>query len=182
LALTLALVVLATFYAAVAVPVLDLYASNAATAETRRALVAKLNAIARELPPLRARVAELRVSAAYKKLTLDGASDAIASAALQSRIDEIASSAGVMIASTESLPIRGENGYHRLGLRIVLKGGYDGLVKLLAGLERAEPPLVVDNLQIRSFQKRPGMAPVSALDTSLDVFGFRVDEAAVAKQ
>lgn len=180
LALGLAFIALAAVYSVAAAPLLDLYADNAALAERRRALVVKLNAIAGELPSLRARVAELRAVVATDKLTLDGASDPIASAALQGRIEALASTAGVTIGSTESMPAEVQGGYRRLGLRLMINGPYESLAKLLAGLEATRPPLIVDNLQVRSFQRRPGTTPIPMLDASLEVHGFRADETADA--
>jgi len=179
LALAIAFLVLATFYTMAIAPALDLYAANETAAETRRALAARLNAMANELPALRAHVTQLRTAAAGNKQTLEEGSNAVAAAALQGRIGEIATGAGVMIASSESLAAEAQDGYRRLGLRLVVNGSYDGLIRLLAGIEKATPPLIVDNLQIRGSQRRP-RAPadsVAPLDASFEVFGFRLSEA-----
>ena len=143
-------------------------------------LVPRLKAAADELPGLRARVAELRASAGTRKVTLEGASDAIASATLQTRIEELAASVGATIGSTESLQAEVRGGYHRIGLRYALSGPYETLLKLLAKLEAATPPLVIDNLSIHGALRRPGTAAVSTLDAGLDVYGFRSNENLVA--
>jgi hypothetical protein len=182
LALLLLLVVLGGVYLVVAVPLLDLYAGRAAVLENRRMLVPRLKAAADELPELRKRVVELRASAGARKVTLEGSSDAIASANLQSHIEELAASAGVTIGSTESLPVEVRGGYRCIGLRYTLGGPYETLVKFLAKLEAATPPLVVENLHIHGVLRRPGTPAASALDASLDVFGFRNnDKTAAAK-
>ena len=111
---------------------------------------------------------------------MDGASDAIASANLQSRIEELATSVGATIGSTESLPAEVRAGYRRIGLRYVLSGPYETLVKLLAKLEAATPPLVIDNLHIHGVLRRPGTPAASGLDAGLDVYGFRGNENPVA--
>ena len=85
-------------------------------------LVPRLKAAADELPELRARVAQLRATAGARKVTLDGSSDAIAAANLQSHIEELAASVGVTIGSTESLPVEVRGGYRRIGLRYTLSG------------------------------------------------------------
>jgi len=178
LALGIASLVLAAFYMVAVAPALDFYAANEITTETRRALAGRLKSMAQELPALRAQVASLRAAASVDKQTLEGDSDAVAAAALQGRVGEIAGGAGVVIASSESLPAEVQNGYRRLGLRIVVNGNYDGLIQLLAGIERATPPLIADNLQIRSVQRRP-RAPAETfapLDASFEVFGFRPDQ------
>ena len=182
LALLLLLVTLSGVYLLVAVPILDFYAARAAVIENRRMLVPRLKAAADELPGLRARAADLRATAGTHKVTLEGSSDAIASANLQSRIAELATSVGVTIGSTESLPVEVRGGYRRIGLRYTLSGPYETLVKFLARLEAATPPLVIENLHIHGVLRRPGTPAASALDAGLDVFGFRDnDKTAEAK-
>ena len=105
LALLLLLVVLGAVYLVVAAPLLELYAERAALVENKRMLVPRLKAAADDLPELRARVADLRARAGTAKVTLEGPSDAIASANLQSHIAEFAASVGVTVGSTESLPV-----------------------------------------------------------------------------
>ena len=70
----------------------------------------------------------------------------------------------------------------------MLSGPYETLVRLLAKLEAATPPLVVDNLHIQGGSARrpaagspatPGPA-TPALDAGLDVYGFRANENPVA--
>jgi len=182
LALLLLLLALGVVYLVVAAPLLELYAGRAAVLENRRMLVPRLKAAADELPELRASVAELRATAGARKVTLEGSSDAIASANLQSHIEELAASVGVTIGSTESLPVEVRGGYRAIGLRYTLSGPYETLVKLLAKLEAATPPLVIENLHIHGVLRRPGTPAASALDAGLDVFGLRNnDKTAAAK-
>jgi general secretion pathway protein M len=178
LALGIAFIALAAFYTVALAPALDFYAANETTVETRRALSAKLKQMAQELPALRAQVASLRAAAAGDRQTLEGGSDALAAAALQERVGEIAGTLGVAIASSEILPVEAEDGYRRLGLRLVVNGNYAGLIWLLAAIEKATPSLIVDNLQIRAVQRQPrGPAESAApLDASFEVLGFRLDE------
>ena len=180
LALLLLLVALGGVYLVVAAPLLELYAGRAAVLENRRMLVPRLKATADELPELRARVAQLRATAGAQKVTLDGSSDAIAAANLQSRIAELAASVGVTIGSTESLPVEVRGGYRRIGLRYTLSGPFETLVKFIARLEAATPPLVIDTLHIHGVLRRPGAAAASALDAGLDVFGFRNNDSTPA--
>jgi len=63
-------------------------------------------------------------------------------------------------------------GYRRIGLRYTLSGPYENLVKLIAKLEAATPPLVIDTLHIHGVLRRPGTPAAGALDAGLDVFGF----------
>ena len=180
LALSLLLVALGGVYLLIVSPLLGLYAERAAVLENRRMLVPRLRAAADELPFLRARVEQLRAAAGTRKITLEGATDAIASATLQSRIEELATSAGATIGSTESLPAEARSGYRRIGLRYVLSGSYETLVKFLARLESATPPVVIDNLHIHGVLRRPGTPAAAGLDAGLDVYAYRDGEKSVA--
>jgi hypothetical protein len=62
----------------------------------------------------------------------------------------------------------------------VLSGQYETLVKFLAKLEAATPPLVIDNLHIHGVLRRPGTPAASGLDAGLDVYGYRDGEKSVA--
>lgn len=180
MALSLLLAALGGVYLLVVSPLLGLYAERAAVLEDRRMLVPRLRAAADELPALRARVEQLRAAAGTRKITLEGASDPIAAATLQSRIEELAVSAGATIGSTESLPAEARSGYRRIGLRYVLSGSYETLVKFLAKLESATPPLIIDNLHIHGVLRRPGTPAAAGLDAGLDVYAYRDGEKSVA--
>ena len=182
IAVLILLVALTATYLVLAAPLLNLYHGRAARMASQRELLVKLGAIAAELPALRARVEDLRVAANSHKLTLDGASDAIASATLQGQIEQFAATSGVTVGSTESLPIDTQGEYHRVGLRMLISGSYESMMKLLATIEKATPPLVVDGLQIHSLIRRAGASKTLGLDASLEVSGFRANEiGAVAK-
>ena len=178
--LPLLLLVLGSLYFLAIAPLVDLYQQREARIEDARMLLPRLTAVADGLPMLRAELARLQAAARTRKITLEGASDAIASANLQSRIEGLATAAGATIGSTESLPVETRDGYHRIGLRFSLNGPYATLVRLLAKLADATPPLVVDNLQIHGVLRRPGLPTAGAADTALDagidVYGFRSDE------
>lgn len=176
-AVALLLLVGAALYLLVAAPLLDLYARRAAVLADYQMLLPRLQAAEAGLPSLRARLARLEASAKTRKVTLDGASDAIAAANLQSRIDALATSVGATIGSSESLPSGKLGPYRRVGLRFVLRGSYEPLVRLLAKIETATPPLIVDNLQIHGMLMRPGLPRRAGLSVSFDVYGFRSGKA-----
>jgi len=81
------------------------------------------------------------------------------------------------------LPAEVRGGYRRVGLRYVLIGQYETLVKLLAKLEGATPPLVIDNLHIQGglrADRRPGRPATPGLNAGLDIYGLRTNETPVA--
>lgn len=180
LALTLLFVVLGSLYLLAVAPVVDFYAERAARIERREMLVPRLKALAAELPALRARLAALHTQAQARQVTLQGSTDAIASADLESRIEALAVSVGATIGSTEALSAETRGAYRRIGLRVILSGTYETVVKLIAALEETNPPLVIDDLQLHGVLRRPGLPGPQTINGTLDVYGFRAAQTAAA--
>jgi Tfp pilus assembly protein PilO len=176
LALSLTLVAVAAAYLLVVAPVLGLYADRASQLSTREMLRDKIVAVAAELPQLRARASELSATSAAQQATLQGSSDPIAMANLQNRVEELATSAGAAVSSTETLPPEIRDYYRRIGLRVALNGSYESLMTFIAGLETSTTPLIVDNLQIHTIQSRAGSSQIVRLDAAVDVYGFRLND------
>jgi len=166
-------VVVAAVYLAAVAPLIGLYADREARLTDRQVLLARLHTVAAQLPALQTRLAELQASASARKITVDGSSDALASANLQSRLQAIAASSGVAISSTEGLPAENRAGYRRLGLRVAVNGEYHSIVRMLAAAEKANPPLIIGNLWIRSGIRAPGSTNVARADAGFELFGFR---------
>ncbi len=135
-------------------------------------------AVASELPTLRARVAGLRAAASKRRADMfEGDSDAIASANLQKRIEELAASVGATIASSETLPAEPRGPYRRIGIRVRLHDKYETLVRLLAALETATPPLITGDMHMQGTLRRTSASEPWRLETVLDVYGFRNGDA-----
>ena len=173
LAALLLLLVLAAAYVAVAAPLRGFYAERELRIANRRALLERLDSVAAELPGLHARVVTLRRTGDKQRLTLDGASDAIASAALQGHVEQYAARAGVTVGSTEILPAEAAGAYRRIGLRLVVSGPYESLIKLLSELETATPPMIVGDLRIGSTRWRQDTHKEAGLASRLEIYGFR---------
>jgi general secretion pathway protein M len=180
LALALALVALAGAYLLIAAPLLDFYAERAALIQTRRTLLARLDAIAGRLPELRARLGRLQTAAPDRNITLEGPSDAVALATLQSRVEELASVADVAIGSSEGLPAETRGDYRRIGLHLVFSGPYDRVVTLLSKLDAATPPFILDDLQIHGPTGRTEPGQAASLGAGVDIYAFRANETASA--
>jgi hypothetical protein len=108
-----------------------------------------------------------------RDVALDGASDALASANLQSRIEQLAAGNGVTITSTEAIPAEDRGPYRRIGLRLTVTRKYEAVVNLLAALEEAQPPIVVGNLQMYGLFRAIEARANYALDTRFEVYGLR---------
>jgi len=133
-----------------------------------------------ELPQLRGLVSELRAQkpASDASLLLTDSSDAVASAALQTKIKSLGGSLGAEISSVESLvPQRREGGFRRVGVRVAIKGDLTALTGILSALATARPPLFVDNLEIRNggFTGQQTNDPAPVMSVGMEVYGYRTD-------
>lgn len=174
LALSILCALIVLVYVVLAVPLTDLYRSGEAALADRQLLVPKLEHLAAEVPSLRARLAALQTAGAGNEVTLDGASDALASANLQSRVEQLAVANGVSISSTEAIAAEDRGPYRRIGLRIAVSGNFEAIVKLLSAIREAAPPLVLANLQIHGLFRAVAVRTSYPLETRFEVYGLRV--------
>jgi len=169
-------------YVLIAAPVLDLYDQREAALADKRMLAQRLNAAAAELPGLRAQLAGLQAAASTRKIVLEGTSDAIASANLQRRLEELATATGVTIGSTEAVAAENRGTYRRIGLRLAVSGEYAAIVRLLGAIDAVAPPLVLSNPQIHALMRPTGDSSNARIDAGFEVYGFRNSEAPLAPQ
>ena len=169
----------------IAVPLRDLYLDREVVLEDRSMLASRLDMASKELPALRARLTELRATASKSKIALDGANDAIASANLQSRVVALATSLGATVGSIEALAAEPRGGFRRIGLRIVVTGEYESLVRLFGAIEASVPPLVLDNLHVHTILQPMAMPGSVKLDSAVktdagfEVYGLRYNDTPV---
>lgn len=170
LAVLLLLAVIGAVWAGVAVPLSDWYRDRADAIDRQAILARRMTQIAGELPTLRQRVAATQ---ATKPVTvLEGASDAVAGAALQTRLQQIAGGIGASLASTEVLPGEQVGAYRRIGIRLALSAPWPVVVRLLDAVDANTPRLLVNDLQVQS--ARAIMTDADpGLTASMVVFGFR---------
>jgi len=140
---------------------------------------ARLGRIERELPRLQTAVDDMKRRAADKNLLLADASDAVAAASLQTRLQALAANERAEISSVESLPPKAQEGFRRVGIRAVVTADLTALTGILRELAATRPPLFVENLDIRNNglvgKQAPGTAPT--LNVSFEVYGFRAADA-----
>jgi hypothetical protein len=162
--------ILLIWFSAVA-PLLDLYAENAETLAQRRVLYRRMVDLTDRLASLQAQAGP-GVAAAVP--VIDGATDAVAGAALQQSVQEMAARAGATLSSTEALPATPVQGYRRLGLRVSLNAPWPILIQLLQTIERSNPRMLVDDLQVHGLRmlKPPADPP---LDAGFTILAFRAD-------
>ena len=178
LALAVAILAVLVLWLGVAAPLLGWYDARAETLRRQQAIEQRMAALVQTLPALQAAAeAAAARGAARRETTLDGASDAVAAAALQQRLDEMAGQAGLRIGSAEVMPSEPAAGaFHPVAVRLTISAPWPALVRLLQATAVAGTPMLVDNLQIRSLGRDPN-AKESPVEVTFTVIGYRAGPA-----
>ncbi len=177
LALGITLIVALAAWFAVASPLLDWHAERADRLYQRRALERRMAVVAATLPQLRASETARTAKGPAPTTLLEGATDAVAAASLQERVQEMAAQVGAALASTETLPATQAGAYRRIGLHISLSAPWTVLVRLLELVEQASPRMLVDDLQLHG-ARMVAAPPDPPLEAGFTVFAFRAGNAA----
>jgi general secretion pathway protein M len=173
-ALTILALVAGAIYFAILSPVLAFYDSNAGRLEQRRELVRRAQNAANDLPRLRVLAKQRANSSRNLNLLLVGASDAVASAALQSSLKDMFEDEGAKLTSAATMPPETEGAFRRVGVRITFSGDLQLLTTVLLGIEAAHPVLAVGNLELHIAADSENEDEDPSLAIALDVFGYRV--------
>lgn len=172
LAVLVLVLVLAAAWAAVAAPLLEWHAERSDLIERRATLARRMRQIAADLPRLEQQAEVTAPVGPAKIVLLEGASDAVAGAALQQRIQDMAARAGASLSSVEALPPQQIGGYRQVGVRVAVTAPWGALVALLQAVADGSPQMLIDDLQVHGGYGliRDTNVPLTA---SLAVMGFR---------
>jgi len=152
-------------------PLLGWYRARAQTLAEERALAVHLQALAESLPALRTAARGARTALPPGALVA-GNSDAVAAAALQGLIEELARRTDARLASIAILPAEPVGNWRRIGLRLSVDAPFGVLVHLWQALLRATPVMMVDDLSlVGSAIGVPGSP--TTLDAEFTVYAFR---------
>lgn len=132
-----------------------------ATERSRNAVV--------DLPQLRATADSLRQKTRDKTMLLEGASDALAAANLQSALKDMIEQQGSKLVSVQTLQPAAEGRFRRIGLRVSFSGTLQVVTIVLSGIETTHPVLSIGNLDLRASAAEENQA----LSVAMDVYGFR---------
>jgi general secretion pathway protein M len=169
LAVGIGLVGLFVLQLAVVSPLLSYYSALAqelqdqwdATERSRHAVV--------DLPQLRATAENLRQKTRDRSLLLDGASDALAAANLQSTLKDMIEQQGSRLVSVQTLQPAPEGRFRRIGLRVAFSGNLTVVTTVLSGIETTHPVLAIENLDLRAAAADENQT----LSVAMDVYGYR---------
>ncbi len=172
LALALTAIVLAATWLAAGQPLLDAYNDGADELDRREALASRMAGVAATLPDLKREAEAQSTDATPVSATLEGASDALAGAALQGLVEAMCKNAGGHLTSTEALPVEQIGAYRRVALRVAVDAPWPALMRLAQAIERATPRMFIDDLQVHA-QPASDATKEPPLDISFTVIAFR---------
>jgi general secretion pathway protein M len=166
LAVALTLTVLAALWFGAAAPLIAWYRDSADELAQHRTLLLHMQQVSAALPVLEHQSADMHPAPVA---LLSGTTDALAAAVMQNAVQGMASAAGAELTSMETLPADTRGAYRRIGLRVSLSAPWPILIELLRAAGRAQPRMLIDDLQVRAaaMQEHSAAAPVSASFTLL---------------
>jgi general secretion pathway protein M len=168
LALGITLVVTFAIWVMLIAPLTGLYAEQAERLSQRRTLAHHMEQLAAAKPALEVRAAQQGAKVPVKN-NLSGGSIPVATAALQSLVQDIATTAGASLSSVESLPGETTGGYRRVGVKLALSASWPVLIRFLQSVEQSGTPMAVDDLQIHG-TLQSAQADQPAFETGLSIY------------
>ena len=176
-ALALGLLALAVAAAAAAVwMLLSIFVfdldGRAKAVETR---VTSVNSVAGSVSQLRAAWARLERDPRLSIDMFPPASDAQASAAVQSAAQKLFARSGATVRSVQTLDVVQEGAVRRVGVRVAVTGTSNQINRALEALSASRPALMVStgNVQLMGDSRRPTDAPVTPqLQATFNIFAF----------
>ncbi|HJS85533.1 MAG TPA: type II secretion system protein GspM [Acetobacteraceae bacterium] len=177
LALALTLIAFLVVWFGIIGPALAWYSGRAERLDQRLVLARRMADLAASLPQLERQVAALPTTNANPNALLPGESDAVAAAALQERVQEMASRAGAPLSSVEMLQATQLGQFRRIGLRVAAQAEMGNVIHLLESIQAAKPRMLIDELDLQRhlMLSKPN---VPELDAKFIVYSFRAGGAA----
>ena len=177
LAVAIGVLLMALVWFGVVDPVWSWYEDRDLLLEQRQGLLHHMQDLAASLPSLRAAsTAKPGRGEGSGSIMLPGATDAVAAADLQERVQQMASSAGASITAVETLPATPSGKWHKISLRISLNAPWPVLMELLRSVEQSPTRILIDDVHFHSATvvAHPTAMPIQA---SMVLYGFRPAEA-----
>jgi general secretion pathway protein M len=171
LALFITLLGVAAIWLVIVSPVLEWHQERVDQLRRDQELARRMAALVDTLPALR-EAARNTGQEARPAALLTGQTDAIAAAALQQKLEEMAATAGLRIGSEEIMPPQALGPLRAISVRITVSAPWQALVRLLQVLAESDMPMIADDVQLRgpATVQRASDPPIEG---SLVVTGFR---------
>jgi hypothetical protein len=105
---------------------------------------------------------------------LPGASDDLAGAALQQRVQEMAGAAGGSLVSMETLAAEPAGIHRRIKVRVSVNEPWPVVPRLLAAIGQATPRMLIDDLRLSVSRSRG--SETTTIDSDFTVIAFRQED------
>ena len=148
LAIGLTAIMLAVVWFGAIAPVLQWCAGRTEYLQQQHQYAARMTSVAASAPGLQQQLAKAE-AAPPPRSVFEGATEAIAGAALQQAVQDIAARTGAVVLSAEVLPVQPVAGYQRIGVRLTVSAPWPQLIALMQATLEATPRMLVDDLTIR---------------------------------
>ncbi len=138
-----------------------------------RMMVGRLSELANDDSARRA-LEEQTKAALSSGIFIEGESEAIRLATLQSNLSALAAAQGVKFRSARNLPTRERNDLRLIGVQVQLVVPIDRLQKLMLEIEQSRPMLIVEQIQITplTLSRLPDDPQVGLLDARIDILAI----------
>jgi general secretion pathway protein M len=175
-ALLLLVVVLAGAWIWVVEPIAAAYRQTDADLADARDMLQRFERLGDARAALEAQLKAIEERPATTAYYLEGATDALAAAALQARVTALVESSGASIVSIQTLPTAEEAGLRRVAIRLQMASEIAPLLQILHGLEAGVPVLFLDAIELQSYNvpyddpSQPVVEP--QLTVGFDLYGY----------
>lgn len=141
--------------------------------ETRelRQVLAGQQFLAKQADRLRSELVTTEAEGELQSLVMKPASDGVAAARLQSRMEDMIERAGARLSSVQALPPQPVGTLRRIGLRFLFAADTESVRTVLHALEYGRPVAVLDNVFIHARSEK-AVGTIQPLTVRLDVFAF----------
>ena len=174
----LALVLIMIFSLAIA-PLWAINRHYLDTIDTLDTRLEKLQRSASAGTSLRSQHEQLKRSLASNRHYLKSTSEALAASNLQRIVEQVATSKGMEVLSTQILPASEESGFTRVALKVRMRGRLENTVEVFHALESGQPYLFLDNVSIRNHARtarKMAFVQTPALSVDFDLIGYMLTQ------
>ena len=152
-------------------PVWDHYALAFEKTRELRQVLAGYQQVARQAESLRTQLDKSEADGGLGSLVMTPASDGVATARLQSRMERMIEKAGARLSSVQALPPQPMGTLRRIGLRLLFAADTGSVRTVLHAVEYGRLVTVLDNVFILARSEK-AVGTVQPLTVRLDVFAF----------
>lgn len=179
LALALLLIPLALLFRLAIIPAWNAYQTQGERIAIARDQLIKFQTLSAQLPALRREATYLQNQHLLTPYLINASNDALAAAAVQQRLKDIAKDQNGRVLSTRVLKGTTDGPFERVIVNARMQIPLEGLQALLHGLETGQPYLFFQDVSVlyraarRGRRRAPRQQTPSELETRLTIYGLR---------